>query len=139
MRTFFFSVQGESRTANLAALFLRIGFGILMIPMHGYMKLIEFNIRKDEFVDFLGLGGTVSLSLAVFAELFCSILLVLGLFTRLASIPLLVTTMVIFSVHNWELFGKYELATAFFIAYISIFTLGPGKYSLDYLITKRKR
>lgn len=139
MKRFFLTVQKGTKSSNLAAFILRVGFGALMIPYHGYVKLVEFNERKDQFVDFLGLGGTVSLSLAVFAEFFCSILLVLGLFTRLAILPLLATTLVIFSVHNWELFGQYELGTAFFIAYLSILALGPGRYSLDYLIFKRKR
>src|SRR5690606_14532369 len=113
MKKFFLSVQNESCTANLAALALRLGFGFLMIPKHGLVKLLEFNTRKEEFVDFLGLGGAASLSLAIFAELFCSILLILGLFTRLATIPLLITMLVIFNVHEWALIGKYELSTAF--------------------------
>lgn len=139
MKRFFLSVQKGTRASHLAAFILRVGFGVLMIPYHGYVKLVEFNERKDNFVDFLGLGGTVSLSLAIFAEFFCSILLILGLFTRLATIPLLVTTLVIFSAHNWELFGQYELGTAFFVGYLSILTLGPGRFSLDYLIFKRRR
>ncbi len=139
MKKFFLSAGAGSTASSLAALILRVGFGILMIPSHGYAKLISFNERKDEFMDFLGLGGTVSLSLAIFAELFCSILLIFGLLTRLASIPLLVTTLVIMSVHNWEFFGKHELATAFLIGYISIFLLGPGKFSLDHLIFKKGR
>lgn len=141
MKKFFLTVPKGTPASSLTALILRIGFGILMIPYHGYAKLAEFNERKDEFMDFLGLGSTVSLSLAVFAEFFCSILLILGLFTRLATIPLLATTLVIFLVHSWALLGsaQYELATAFFIAYLSILTLGPGKFSLDYLIFKRRR
>lgn len=139
MKKFFLTVQKGTTSSNFAALILRIGFGALMIPYHGYVKLVEFSERKDEFVDLLGLGGTVSLSLAVFAEFFCSLLLILGLFTRLATIPLLITMLVAFSIHNWELFGQYELATAFFIGYLSILALGPGKFSLDYLIFKRKR
>lgn len=139
MKRFFLTVQKGTKASSLAALILRLGFGILMIPYHGYVKLVEFNERKNEFMDFLGLGGTVSLSLAIFAEFFCSILLIFGLFTRLATIPLLVTTLVIFSAHNWELLGKYELGTAFFIGYLSILALGPGRFSLDYLIFKRGR
>ena len=139
MKKFFLTVQKGTASRNLAALILRVGFGALMIPYHGYAKLIEFNERKDDFFDFFGLGGTISLSMAVFAEFFCSILLVLGLFTRLATIPLLVTMLVVLSIHNWEIFGKYELATAFFVSYIAILLLGPGKFSLDYLLFKRKR
>lgn len=139
MKKFFLTVQRGTTNTSLAALILRIGFGFLMIPYHGYVKLVEFNERKDNFMDLLGLGGSVSLGLAIFAEFFCSILLIFGLFTRLATIPLLTTMFVAFYVHNWELFGQYELATAFFIGYLAILALGPGKFSLDYLIFKRKR
>lgn len=132
-------MQKGTFATNLAALTLRIGFGLLMIPNHGYVKLIEFNVRKDDFMNFMGLGGAFSLSLAIFAEFFCSILLVLGLFTRLATIPLLVTTLVIFSAHDWELLGRHELGTAFFAAYLAILFIGPGKFSLDYMFLKKRR
>lgn len=121
---------------NIATLVLRLGFGILMIPQHGLPKLLEFSTRKLDFMSFMGLGSTVSLSLAIFAELFCSILLILGLCTRLAIIPLLITTLVIMNLHQWEFFGKYELVPAFMFGYIAILLLGPGKYSLDAVITK---
>lgn len=138
MKKFFLTVPKGTKNANLAAFIMRIGFGAVMIPSHGYVKLVQFNELKNEFVDFLGLGGTLSLSLAVFAEFFCSLLLIFGLFTRFATIPLLATMLVAMSVHNWALFGQYELATIFFVGFLSILTLGPGKFSLDYLIFKRK-
>ncbi|WP_149243606.1 DoxX family protein [Dyadobacter sp. 32] len=122
---------------NVAALLLRIGFGILMIPNHGYAKLMHFQEFKTDFVDFMGLGMEVSLGLAIFAEFFCSILIIIGLGTRLAVIPLIFTVLVILSVHNWELIGEHELATAFLIGYVAILILGPGEYSLDGLIQKK--
>ncbi|TDS11916.1 DoxX family protein [Sphingobacterium paludis] len=139
MKKFFLTVPKGTAASNLAALILRIGFGALMIPHHGYAKLVEFSERKGQFMSFLGLGSTLSLSLAIFAEFFCSIFLVFGLFTRLATIPLLITILVIMSVHNWEIFGKYELASAFFVGYLAIFLLGPGRFSLDSLLFKRGR
>ena len=122
---------------NLATLALRLGFGILMVPEHGYAKLVSFAERKDQFVNFLGLGSPVSLALAIFAEFFCSLLLVAGLFTRLAVIPLIVTMLVAFSRHNWEFFGKYELVPAFLTGYFAILLLGPGKFSMDAVLKGR--
>lgn len=137
MKSFFLKVGKGTAASDIAALVLRIGFGVLMIPKHGYAKLVEFSARKDDFMSFLGLGGTISLGLTVFAEFFCSIFLIFGLFTRLATVPLLITMFVILSVHDWQLFGKYELATALLVGYAAIFALGPGKYSLDYLLLKK--
>jgi len=135
MRKLLFSSHNR-KSIDWAALFLRLGFGLLMIPQHGWMKLKNFDVLKTEFMDFMGLGSATTLCLVIFAELFCSILLVLGLFTRLASIPLIITTIVIMNTHHWELVGKPELGTAYFIAYVTILFLGPGKYSLDGLIVK---
>ncbi|QNL48896.1 DoxX family protein [Olivibacter sp. SDN3] len=131
-----FSATYNRLSLDLATLLLRVGFGILMIPNHGYAKLLSYAERKDQFMDFMGFGGPFSLGLTIFSEFFCSILLILGLCTRLATIPLIITVLVILSVHQWEIFGKHELVPAFLIGYLTILMLGPGKYSLDWLITK---
>jgi putative oxidoreductase len=122
---------------NLATLILRVGLGVLMIPNHGWAKLSHFAERKEKFMSFMGLGSTVSLGLATFAEFFCSLLLILGLFTRLATIPLLVTIFVILGIHNWKFFGEHELVPAFLFGYLAILLLGPGKFSLDARISKK--
>lgn len=123
---------------HLGLLILRVGFGLIMIPNHGWPKLIHFAERKNQFMNFMGLGSTTSLILVIFAELFCSILLMLGFFTRLAIIPLLITTFVIMHTHDWAFFGKHELVTAFMIAYFALLLLGPGKYSLDHYFIKKQ-
>jgi putative oxidoreductase len=51
---------------NAAMLFLRLIFGVLMMN-HGYDKLVHFTEYKAKFMNFLGLGSTVSLLLVVFA------------------------------------------------------------------------
>lgn len=122
---------------NGAALVLRLGFGFMMGVNHGYVKLMHFHEWKTDFTRFMGLDGSLSLALAIFAEGVCSILLVLGLFTRLALLPLLIAMAVIFQSHNWDFLGEGEPATSFLIGYLAILTLGPGRYSLDWLIGNR--
>ena len=73
---------------------LRIGFGIFMIVGHGWNKLMAFENRFHSFSDPLGIGNEISYLLAVFAEVVCAALVVVGLFTRWAVIPLLVTMLV---------------------------------------------
>jgi len=79
----------------------------------------------------IGLGSPVALTLAVGAEFGCSILLILGIATRLASIPLVITMGVAgFIIHAQDPFGKKELALLYGVIYIAIFLLGSGKFAL---------
>lgn len=114
-----------------ALLLLRVYFGVLMMN-HGYKKMENFAQIKTKFMNFLGLGSSVSLSLTIFAELFCALLIVIGLFTRLATIPLIVTMCVaLFKAHNSDFFGEGEMAALYLGAFITILLTGPGKYSVD--------
>ena len=121
---------------NTAAFFLRLVLGGLMIR-HGFDKLVHFNEYSKQFVNLLHMGPKVSLSLTIFAELFCSAFLILGLFTRLATIPLIITMAVaVFVAHNGEIFGDGEHAALYLGGYLVLLILGPGKASIDHLIGK---
>jgi putative oxidoreductase len=88
----------------------------------------------------MGLGPQFSLILAVFAEFACSILLILGLFTRI-SLGFLIFTMIIaaFVVHGADPFEKREMAFIYLSIYLMIMAFGAGKFSVDHMIEKRKR
>jgi putative oxidoreductase len=119
-------------------LILRLAVGGAMLT-HGWAKLSHFGEKAPEFMNFLGLGGTTSLALVVFAEFLCSILLILGLFTRLATIPLIITMKVaIFMVHWQDGFGEFELAFLYLAIYAALFFSGAGAYSVDALLHKKR-
>jgi putative oxidoreductase len=121
---------------NVAMLLLRLGMGVLMIP-HGYDKLVHFAQYKKDFMNFVGLGSTISLALVVFAEFFCAIFLVMGLFTRLmAAILLIEMFVVVFKAHQGHVFGDGEHGMLFLTGYIAIILLGAGKVSLDGILGK---
>jgi putative oxidoreductase len=121
---------------SVAMLLLRIVFGLIMMR-HGWQKLSHFADKQGKFMNFMGFGSSVSLGLATFAEFFCSLLLILGLFTRLATVPLLITVFVILNLHHWEFFGEHELIPCLATAYMVLLLVGPGKYSLDARISKK--
>lgn len=121
---------------DLGLLLVRLAVSGFMLT-HGYPKLVHFAERAERFSDPLGIGSTASLSLVVFAEFFCSILLFLGLFTRFALVPLMVTmAVVVFIVHGDDPFGDKEKALLFLIPYIGLFFTGPGHWSLDRMLKK---
>ena len=117
-------------------LILRIAFGLMMM-VHGYGKIQNWGAMSQQFADPFGVGSAPSLALAIFAEFFCSILLIVGLFTPLASIFLIVTMLVaVFYAHGSDPWQKKELAFAYLMVYSTLLTSGAGKYSLDHKLFK---
>src|ERR1700712_5270233 len=115
------SVAYRDWSFDLAMLLLRAGAGALIIP-HGYDKLIHFAEKKNSFINFMGIGSPLSLSLVVFAECFCGMFVVLGLFTRLAAIPLIIDMGVaLVKVNHANIFGKGAEATMFLVCFLALF------------------
>lgn len=125
------SINYSSTAFNLAMLLLRAVSAILIMP-HGYNKLVHFSEYIPKFINFLGLGSNISLSLVIFAEFFCALFLIIGLFTRLVVIPLIIAMSVaLFKAHNGEIFGDGEHAALYACCFITILLCGPGKISVD--------
>lgn len=125
--------------ASFGLLLLRIGSGAFMLG-HGWSKLLRFGELSVKFADPLGVGTAVSLSLTVFAEFVCALLVILGLGTRLAVIPILVTMVVAaFVIHSGDPWSKQEFPLLYAVVWLSLFFTGPGRYSLDYVWAGRRR
>ena len=125
---------------DLAALILRIGFGGYMLMGHGLSKLSKLMAGGEiKFSSILGMSPTVSLGLAVFAEFFACIMIIIRYKTRLAAIPMIITMAVAaLMVHGGDPFfmqkasgGSKEPAMIYLIGFVAIYLLGSGKYSLD--------
>jgi putative oxidoreductase len=130
------STKYSTAAFNAATLFIRIAFGALMMN-HGYDKLIHFAQKKNTFMNFLGIGSTATLSLVIFAEFFCALFIIIGLFTRLAVIPLIIVMGVaLFQAHKAQFFGDGEMAALYLTAYVGLLLIGPGRISVDGMIGK---
>lgn len=117
---------------DLGLFILRVSTGIMMAYGHGLGKWLTYSQSASGFPDPLGVGSPISMALAVFAEFFCSIALVLGAGTRLILIPLIITmTVAVFIVHGADPFAKKEMALLYLFPYITLMLAGPGKFSLD--------
>lgn len=121
----------EGKAKDLGLLFFRVSLGLLMLFPHGYSKVVSFSERMDVFPDPLGVGSAISLSLAVFAEVIASLMLILGIKTRFFATPLLITMMVAaFMVHGSDPWGTKEKAVLFAVGYMTLIITGGGKYSV---------
>ena len=130
------SIKYSAGALNAAMLLLRITLGGLMMK-HGYDKLIHFTEYKAKFINFLGIGQTTSLALVVFAEFFCALFIIIGLFTRLAVIPLIIAMCVaLFKTHNSDFMGEGEMCALYLGGYIALLLVGPGRVSVDGMIGK---
>ena len=125
---------------NLATFILRLGAGSLMIANHGLTKMTHFGQRSSGFMDPFHIGSSTTLALVIFSEVFCSGLIVLGLFTRLACVPLIFEMIfAFFNVHhmNWRAEqGGGEASLLFLTCFLTLLFTGPGKVSVDRLIGK---
>jgi putative oxidoreductase len=134
-----FSTSVSPANVNTALLILRFFVAAFMLT-HGLPKLMNMMAGTSKFGDPIGLGKDLSLGLTVFAEFVCSILILLGLATRLALIPLIIAMLVAaFVAHAGDPFGKKEMALLYLLVYITLFITGPGKYSIDNALGKNRR
>ena len=118
--------------SDLGLLALRLGVGGMMLLGHGWPKLSKFSALADKFPDPLGVGSQLSLIMAVFGEVFCAALLMLGLLTRLAAIPFLTTMLVAaIIIHGGDPWAKKELALLYAVPAVTLLLTGPGGLSLD--------
>jgi putative oxidoreductase len=122
---------------NISVLLMRITFGGLIFMNHGLTKLKKFGTLQNTFSDPFDIGPMPSLLLVIFAEVFCALFIVVGLFTRLAAIPLIIAmSVVVFMINKGQPFNKSELPLLFLAAFVALLFTGSGKYSIDRAIGK---
>ena len=122
---------------NVVLLLGRIVFSVLL-AYHGLIKVATFSDLSNAFPNPFGLGAAASLSLVIFAEVFCSLLVLIGLVTRLAVMPIVFAMLVAYLfVHGGYIVDGGELPFIYAIIFALIGVTGAGKYSIDYKIHKK--
>lgn len=140
---FLFPTKPDGTGASLFLLAIRIFLGLLLMN-HGIQKWSNFQELSLSFPDPLGVGSAMSLGLAIFAELICSMAFVVGVLYRLAMLPMIFTMgMAFFVIHANDAFAVKELAFIYLGLFILMYIAGPGKFSVDYVVgselKRRKR
>jgi len=132
--------------SDLGILLLRLSSGLIFILIHGLGKLtggketwrriggVMKNIGIDFFHEFWGF-------MAMFSEFFVPMLIILGLFYRPSLLLIIITMFMAAYTHLYNLdpWGKIAYPMMMFFVFTSMFIIGPGKYSIDYLLKKRKQ
>lgn len=122
------------QSSAIGLLLLRVSLGFSMLLLHGWGKFQNFSSIAPKFLPLFGLPPQISLGLAVFAEVVCSVLLIVGLFTRFAALNLTITMAVAFFIaHNGQFTGDKpgELAFLYLAGYATLLFAGAGKFSAD--------
>ena len=133
---FLFPQHCRETGISILILCLRIFFGLIFL-LHGFEKLMNFNELSTTFPSVFGFGSYMTLMVAIFTEFCCSLFLMTGLLLRIMVIPMIISMGVaFFDVHD-AILPEGELALIYMITFFILFLIGPGRFSLDYLIDQR--
>jgi putative oxidoreductase len=122
---------------NFAMLVQRVVTGLLLLIGHGLPKISKFSELSPGFYDPLHIGHRGSLILVILAELFCSMLLVLGLFTRIVAFIIVINLSVAVFIYNHDQpLRNVELGAIYLTSVFTIMIIGPGRISVDGMMGK---
>jgi len=122
---------------DLILLLLRVTYGSLLLFGHGLPKLLAFSEKAALFQDPLGISPQLSMALAIFAEVFCSAGVILGVLTRWAAIPpAIMLSVALFFVHTPGPWAAKELALLYVVPFLCLIIMGGGRLTLDRLFRR---
>jgi putative oxidoreductase len=126
------ATQWDERLQHLGLLFLRISGGLFLLWVHGLPKLLNYSEELLRIEDPFHLGANVTLSLAIFAEVLCPLLIVAGVLVRLACLPILTVLLIaLLVVHpQWSL-AEGQFGWLLLILFTTVFIAGPGRLALN--------
>ncbi|MEO6722205.1 MAG: DoxX family protein [Ferruginibacter sp.] len=130
------STKYSAGAFSAAMLLLRLVAGILLMT-HGYDKLVHFDKTATFMPHLFGMSSSITAALVIFAEFFCSLFVILGLFTRLACVPIIICMCyALFITNHGDVLGKGELGTMYLAAFSVLLFVGPGRVSVDSMTGK---
>ncbi|MET0465848.1 MAG: DoxX family protein [Chitinophagaceae bacterium] len=132
------SVYPAATAFHLTMLVFRVLVSVQLMTTHGLKKLGVGVEQAENIPNPLGLPGQLNNYFATAANLFFPVLVIVGFLTRVASLPVLAVTMTGYFVLHWhDSLPEKDMPFMYSLSFLLILVLGPGKYSLDYLIHKK--
>ena len=133
---FLFPQHFRGKGVSFLIFALRVFFGIMFF-IHGLDKMMNFNELSLNYPSVFGLGSYTTLMVTIFCEFCCSLFLIVGLMTRIVTIPMILAMAVaFFDVHD-GMMPEGELSLIYLVAFFILFLVGPGRFSIDYLLDMR--
>ena len=123
---------------NTTMLFFRIAASLEMIFVHGFKKLGVGVADAEKIPNPLHLPAAFNDAFAVSANIFFPFLVLIGLCTRLATLPTLAVTLTGYFILHWNDAALIrDTPFIYSIIFLFILVMGPGKYSVDSYIYKK--
>jgi len=118
---------------DLGLLFLRASGALFLLFVHGLPKLLDFNAQLQLIEDPFHMGATLTLCMAIFAEVLCPLLILTGVLARLACVPILFLLLVaLVVVHgDWSV-EQGQFGWLLIIIFTSVLIAGPGRLALNH-------
>lgn len=130
------SFDSERRSIVLFA--LRVFAALVTIP-YGVDKIARYDaLAVDFFGDPIGIGMEPSLVLTIAAQVGFTVMLIVGLQTRLFAMLLAFHMAVATKYHFFDPFKTKVLPMIFLMLYLLVAALGAGRYSADAAIAARR-
>ncbi len=128
---------------DLALLVLRVWFGTSLFLKHGMDRIFHYSEMIAHFPDPLHIGAQTSFTIALVSDSICSILIIFGLVTRWSSLFIFANVLVAWAtIVHFQFFGKGvtpgEAMVLYLGGFLTIFLVGPGRFSLDSLFSSRR-
>lgn len=128
--------------SNLSRLFLRLFTGVMFLQLC-VRQMLHFNELVPTFDGFWGLSPECAMSLLLVVELLSATFIILGLLTRLAvfapMVIMIVAERVILSSQGAIADQLFNFEPGYPVMFVGVFIYillaGPGKISLDYIIS----
>lgn len=137
IKSFLFFEFSTHPLFSTTMLWLRLLLGGMLMT-HGLQKLSNYEaLAAGGFPDPIGLGSALSVTLAIGAESGCSIAVILGLLHRAACLPIVFTLLVAFGITHGGSVTEGELAAVYLTAFVALAVLGPGRFSVDGVLSRR--
>ncbi len=125
------TIVSQPPRINAGLFFLRLTGCLLLLYVHGLPKVFHFSEELTRIEDPFGLGPWMSLLPAIFAEVICPLFILIGVFARLACLPIIgVLLVAMLFVHPGWSIAEGQFGWLLLIIFTTLAITGPGQWRL---------